>query len=104
MIIDLSCPVEMRGYELLHDDLGRARAYIDLSNVSDHTLSAYRATARWSKDGTDQAQNDYVSVDSLEIPPGDNFRLMLSACSSATYSISPRWSSSRVSPSTWSFI
>ena len=79
MIIDLSCPVEMRGYELLHDDLGRARAYIDLSNVSDHTLSAYRATARWSKDGTDQAQNDYVSVDSLEIAPGDNFRLMLSA-------------------------
>lgn len=79
MIIDLSCPVEMRGYELLHDDLGRARAYIDLSNVSDHTLSAYRAIARWSKDGTDQAQNDYVKVDALEIPPGGNFRLMLSA-------------------------
>ncbi len=79
MIIDLSCPVEMRGYELLYDDHGRARAYIDLSNVSDHTLSAYRATARWSVDGTQQAQNDYVSVDALEIPPGGNFRLMLSA-------------------------
>ncbi len=79
LIIDLSCPVEMRGYELLYDDLGRARAYIDLSNVSDHTLSAYRATARWSVDGTDLAQNDYVKVDSLEVPPGSNFRLMLSA-------------------------
>ena len=78
MIIDLSCPVELRGYELLHDDSGAARAYIDLFNVSDDTVSGYTATVRWTRDGTDESVNDYVSVDKIAIPGGGEFRLMLS--------------------------
>ncbi|MBR5751251.1 MAG: hypothetical protein IKX84_02585 [Clostridia bacterium] len=79
MIIDLSCPIELRGYELLHDDTGSVRAYIDLFNVSDLTVTAYAGTVRWSRDETQQGANDTVNVDCLAIPGGSRFRLSLSS-------------------------
>ena len=79
MIIDLSCPIELRGYELLHDDAGTVRAYIDLFNVSDLTVTAYSGTVRWSRDETQEDANDTVSVDQLAIPGGGRFRLSLSS-------------------------
>lgn len=79
MIIDLDSPIELRGYEIMHDDSGAARAYIDLFNLSDDTVSAYAATVRWSRDGTEDCVNDYVSVDSIAIPGGALFKLVLSS-------------------------
>ena len=78
MIIDLSSPIEMRGYELLHDDAGTARAYIDLFNVSDDTVVSYTATARWANDASGCSANDYVCVDAIAIPGGGKFKLSLS--------------------------
>ena len=79
MIIDLSCPVELRGYELLHDDAGTARAYIDLFNVSERTVTGYAGTVRWSRDETGESLNDSVSVDEIAIPAGGEFRLLLTS-------------------------
>lgn len=78
MIIDLSSPLELRGYEIMHDDSGAARAYIDLFNLSDYTVNAYSATVRWSRDGSDDGFNDYVAVDNIAIPGGAFFKLVLS--------------------------
>lgn len=79
MIIDLSCPIEMRGYELLHDDTGAVRAYIDLFNLGDKTLSAYSVTVRWSRDGTQDYTSENLTVDGIAIPDGGSFQLMLSS-------------------------
>ena len=46
MIVDLSCPIELRGYELLMDDNGHTRAYIRLFNLSERAVVAYSATTR----------------------------------------------------------
>ena len=78
MIIDLSCPIELRGYEIMHDDSGAARAYIDLFNLSEETVSGYGATVRWSRDETRESANDDVSVDAIAIPGGGLFKLVLS--------------------------
>ena len=78
MIIDLSSPNELRGYELMHDDAGAVRAYIDLFNVTDDTVSGYNATVRWIRDETKEESGDYVSVDRIAIPGGGLFRLVLS--------------------------
>ena len=84
MIIDLSSPIELRGYEMLHDDAGAARAYIDLFNVSIDTVSGYTATVRWARDESSEKVNDYVSVDQIAIPGGGLFRLVLS-CKTIKY-------------------
>ncbi len=78
MIIDLSSPVELRGYEIMHDDSGAARAYIDLFNVADDTITGYSATVHWKRDETGENANDYIAVDSVAIPGGGLFKLVLS--------------------------
>ena len=78
MIIDLSCPIELRSYEILHDDTGASRAYIDLFNLSESTVHSYSATIHWSCDETLQNTNDYISVDNIAIPGGALFKLALS--------------------------
>ncbi|MBQ3669325.1 MAG: hypothetical protein II920_08900 [Clostridia bacterium] len=79
MIIDLSSPIELRGYEILHDDNGTARAYIDLFNVERKTVTGYSGTARWMRDGFGEGANEYISVDKMSIPGGGEFRLTLSS-------------------------
>ena len=78
MLIDLSCPIELRGYELLHDDTGVTRARIDLFNVSDNTICAYAGVVRWSRDETGEARNDSIRVDQLDLEEGTAFKLSLS--------------------------
>ena len=78
MIIDLSCPIELRGYELLHDDKGVTRARIDFFNVSDETITEYSGIVRWSRDLSDAGINDPIQVDNLEIKGGTEFQLALS--------------------------
>ena len=56
--IDLHCPVELTGYELLHDDRGRTRAYLQLFNLSSQRISRLEAVAHFTdEDGNDQAQS-----------------------------------------------
>ena len=79
LIIDLSCPIELRSYELLHDDAGTVRAVIELFNLSDDTLLSYSATVLWTRDDTGEQTSENVSVDAIAIPGGGFFELMLSS-------------------------
>ncbi len=78
MLIDLSCPIELWGYELLHDDVGVTHARIDLFNVSDNTICAYAGVVRWSRDETGEALSDSIRVDWVELEEGTEFKLSLS--------------------------
>lgn len=79
MIIDLSCPIELRGYELLTDDAGTTRAYLKLFNISNKTITGYSATVHWSRDLTDDEINDHIAVDAIEIGEKINFELKLTS-------------------------
>lgn len=47
MKIDLTCPIEITRTEVLSDDRGRCRGYIDIINVSDHPIRCVNARAHW---------------------------------------------------------
>lgn len=83
MIIDLSCPVELRGYELLRDDHGSTRAYIRLFNLSERTVTGYSATVQWYNALTNAADTENISVDEVEIPPRSFFKFVHSTKSDA---------------------
>ena len=78
MIVDLSSPIELRGYELLYGDNGVTRATLQLFNISEKTISEYSCIVHWSKDGTSESVNDTITVDALSIPQGSMFRLSIS--------------------------
>lgn len=79
MILDLSSPIEFRGYELLSDDAGITRSYLKLYNISDRTITGYSATVRWSKDSVEDGTTDHIDVDGIAIPGSTHFELMLSS-------------------------
>lgn len=84
MIIDLSSPIEFRGYELLSDDNGTTRSYLKLYNITDRTITGYSATVRWSKDSVEDGATDHIDVDGIAIPGSTHFELMLtSSCAGA---------------------
>lgn len=59
--IDLSCPIEITHTEVLSDDRGRCRAYIDIINVSSRPIRRIEGHARWlSETGAELAQMDLV--------------------------------------------
>ena len=62
----------------MHDDSGAARAYIDLFNLSEQTVSGYGATVHWARDATREGANDEISVSAIAIPGGGQFKLVLS--------------------------
>lgn len=76
MIIDLSCPIELRGYELLNDDNGSVRAYIRLFNLSDKHITAYSATVSWFNALTRARVTESISVDECVIEPESMFKLI----------------------------
>lgn len=47
MRIDLSCPIEVQNWEIMHDDRAHARAYLHLYNCADDPLSLLDGTVRW---------------------------------------------------------
>ena len=83
MIIDLSCPVELRGYELLRDDHGNTRAYIRLYNLSDCVVTAYSATVQWYNGLTRASETENITVDEVFVPPRSFFKLVHSINSDA---------------------
>ena len=76
MIIDLSCPIELRGYELLSDDHGNTRAYIKLRNLSEKSVISYTATVSWHNGDTQERVNENIEVDAFEIAPKSAFKLV----------------------------
>lgn len=76
MIVDLSCPIELRGYELLMDDNGHTRAYIRLFNLSDHAVVAYSATTRWYNGLTRADVTENITVDEMLVEPRSGFKLV----------------------------
>ena len=47
MKIDLTCPIEVTHTEVLSDDRGRCRGYLDIINVSEHPIRRMEGHARW---------------------------------------------------------
>lgn len=76
MIVDLSCPIELRGYELLMDDNGHTRAYIRLFNLSEHAVVAYSATTRWYNGLTRADVTENITVDEMLVKPRSGFKLV----------------------------
>ncbi len=76
--MDLSCPIELRGYELLGDDLGYLRAYIKLMNLSNQPIVSYGATVSWYNGLTQERITENIVVDACEIAPKHSFRLSYS--------------------------
>jgi len=76
MIVDLSCPIELRGYELLNDDFGSVRAYIRLFNLSDKCIQSYSATVSWFNALTRARVTESITVDECAIEPGSAFKLI----------------------------
>ena len=76
MIVDLSCPIELRGYELLNDDFGSVRAYIRLYNLSDKRIQSYSATVSWFNALTRARVTESITVDECAIEPESMFKLI----------------------------
>ena len=59
--IDLTCPIEITRTEVLSDDRGRCRGYVDVINVCDHPIRRVEGRAVWlAEDGRELAQADVV--------------------------------------------
>ena len=76
MIIDLSCPIEMRGYELLCDDHGSTRAYIRLYNLTEKVITGYSATIYWFNELTQASVTENITVDEMRAAPRSGFKLV----------------------------
>jgi hypothetical protein len=50
--LDLSCPLELVGYDLAHDGRG-ARGFVHLTNLSDKPVTGFEAVITWQGEGGD---------------------------------------------------
>ena len=78
MRIDLTCPIEMRGYELICDDRGCVRAYITLNNLAPHAIARFDAIVCWTNSRTGQASAQPFRADRIEAEARSDFRFSLS--------------------------
>lgn len=83
MIVDLSCPIELRSYELLNDDFGNIRAYIRLHNLTNKKIVGYTATINWYNALTRARITENIKVDECEIEPMSDFKLIHSTTNRA---------------------
>ena len=77
--VDLSCPVELRGYELAADDAGNTRANIQLYNLDTHRISAFEAVAYWKDARSGLSAAAPFAVDHLRAEPGSCFSVAMSS-------------------------
>lgn len=69
MKIDLTCPIEVTHTEVLSDDRGRCRGYLDIINVSEHPIRRMEGHARWlSETGALLSEVDVV-FDGMRLMP-----------------------------------
>lgn len=78
MKIDLTCPIEIRGYELICDDRGCVRAYITLSNLAPHAIARFDAIVCWANSQSGQSAAQPFRADRLEADARAEFRFSLS--------------------------
>ena len=78
MKVDLSCPIELRSYELIADDAGNTRANIRLYNLDKRRISAFDAVAQWEDEATGRAAAAPFFADRLRAEPHGYFGITLS--------------------------
>ena len=78
MKIDLTCPIEMRGYELICDDRGCVRAYITFNNLAPHAIARFDAIVCWANSTTGQISAQPFRADRIDADARANFRFTLS--------------------------
>ena len=78
MKVDLSCPVELRGYELTSDDAGHTRASVRLYNLAGRRISSFEAVVRWENSKTGASAAAPFTADHLRAGARSYFTLSLS--------------------------
>lgn len=76
--IDLTCPIEIRGYELICDDRGCVRAYITLNNLAPHAIAHFDAIVCWANSITGQSEAQPIRADQLSADARATFQFSLS--------------------------
>lgn len=81
--MDLSCPIELRRYELLSDDFGNIRAYIHLNNLSKKRITGYSCAISWYNAITRARITENIEVDMCAYDAGSQFKLVHSTANVA---------------------
>lgn len=76
MKLDLSCPIEVRGYTLTYSGT-KAEASVRLFNLSEHRIEAIEAIAKWRCGATNQVFASPFSVNRLHAAARDGFYVAL---------------------------
>ena len=79
MKVDLSCPIELRSYELMTDDAGRVRASISLYNLTKRRISDFEAVAHWTNSKTGASAAAPFQAGGLRAAPRGFFNISLSS-------------------------
>lgn len=78
MKIDLTCPIELRSYELIYDDRGYVRAYITFQNLAPHPIDRFDAIVCWTNSASGQNTAQPFRADALTADARGTFRFSLS--------------------------
>lgn len=78
MLIDLSCPIELLSFEIMHDDRLNTRAYLTLNNLSQDWVDGFDAVIRWSHSASGRKLDAAFSADRLHAAGGASFTVPLS--------------------------
>lgn len=76
MKLDLSCPIEVRGYSLSYAE-GRAEASVRLYNLSAHRVASIEAVAKWRSSAADLSMATPFTAERLRAGGESGFQLSL---------------------------
>lgn len=79
MRIDLTCPVEVLSWELLHDDRAHARAYLHAYNDSDEALVRLEGCVRWIEADSGNYTETSFTMDKMHIAGRSAFTMPTSS-------------------------
>lgn len=71
--MDLDCPVELHGFEVLHDDRENARIYARLNNLSEKGVLGFQAIVRWIDRKRSQSGEMNYTAENLRVAPRGRF-------------------------------
>lgn len=77
MKLDLSCPIELRGYTLSYTD-SAAQASVRLYNLTNRRIASFEAIAKWRSRTSDRGVAMPFSAESLRAGAENGFRIDLS--------------------------
>lgn len=78
MYLDLSCPLEMLGYELLRDDNSNLRVYLLVGNLSRSRVSLIEGEVRWISRARGVSVDVPFTADDMRAGPRAQFKLQMS--------------------------